>query len=325
MLFLLAMVVLFKSYVYRHDIHVPFFSSFLLFPWPGHFKTIMTTVMLVGVVTVFTKYWRIGCLVIFIVLLLAHLSCRPCYADSRIYLLALFVLLAVYTKELGSKLFQWQICVLYLGAGINKLLDPEWLSGSYMSYWLTYREANIFSSLMPADDLFIYQVISYSVIISELVMALAFLTGRSAFGVWLGLMVHGTSMFVVDGTFGSFVPSVLTSFLVFLPWPSAIKISTKYHPKWNLARMLDPFKFYSGWAVESGDFKVTINNREYTGFRGVLHVMAYSPTCYFGTAFVLLLKWTPGYFLATMVMVVALAIAVDYVLRSYKIKLKRRT
>ena len=73
----------------------------------------------------------IACLVFY-----AILASKPQFSNSFLYSGCIFFLIGVFRPGL-EWIFRVQIGLLYLGAGLNKALDPDWLSGQYFDFFFT--------------------------------------------------------------------------------------------------------------------------------------------------------------------------------------------
>lgn len=68
--------------------------------------------------------------------LFLHLLASPVhYSNSMLFFASLLCLLAAETPATGSWLIRAQLALVYFGAGLNKLLDPDWRDGQFIDYW----------------------------------------------------------------------------------------------------------------------------------------------------------------------------------------------
>jgi len=79
---------------------------------------------------------RASALVLGGTLLLGVLSSRVYYGNNRVFTGTALVLLGLSDYRHPDRLFRWLLVLVYFGAGLNKLLDPDWRSGQFLDYWI---------------------------------------------------------------------------------------------------------------------------------------------------------------------------------------------
>ncbi len=134
-------------------------------------------------------------------ILLSVLASRPLYSNSTLSVGLLLVLVSLQSREQGAWMFRTQLGLIYLGAGLNKLLEPDWRSGRFFGFWTReVLERDGITSLaeqFPGDALFV--ALGAYTILAELTLGLLFVVPRwNRVGVWVGLALHG-SMLVFTG------------------------------------------------------------------------------------------------------------------------------
>ncbi|WP_157963254.1 HTTM domain-containing protein [Algoriphagus litoralis] len=119
-------------------------------------------------------------------------------------------------------IFRIQIALLYLGAGFNKLFDPDWISGQYFDFFFSepYRNSLYLtlSSLIPERGLVLF--FSYSSIVAELGLgAWALLKKRRILLVLLINFFHISMLFLTLGelSYIFYFLMAVSSYLL-LPW-----------------------------------------------------------------------------------------------------------
>jgi len=284
---LLAIVVLLNPYLYFVDRKLPFLEIINLLGEPTQLKIVLLVLVFGGSLLILSGYFiKWGCLLIAFSILITELSCMPCYADSRMYIFCLFFLLSLFKDSYSLWLLRCQIVLLYFGAGLNKLFDLDWQSGQYIEYWIGIYiiEYKNVSSLLP--NLVLSKIISWSTILIELSLAFFFINKRFFIhGVLLALFLHGTSVFIVQHTFGSFIPGVAISFLVFIEWPKKINIEMPNNSFYNiLGWFLSKTDVYNIFTLNQSDHKfnmeVYINGIMYVNWRAVQLILFYNPLFY---------------------------------------------
>jgi hypothetical protein len=76
--------------------------------------------------------------------------------------------------------FRLQIALLYLGAGSNKLIDVDWLSGQYFENFIVNVYPNSLNQTLAnwVGERLFGQLLSYTVIVFELMLGLWALSGK---------------------------------------------------------------------------------------------------------------------------------------------------
>lgn len=313
MLKLIVLLPIPLPYLYKNRPNLPFLD-FITEIDTSHLNIwfiCISILTIIGVIiTLFNIAPRFGGGLILISLFTNMIWCSPCYADSRFYLFSILLLLVLFQKNYGIKILRWQVVILYFGSGLNKLLDQDWQTGIYINNWLGYQiQSQLYidiSNLLP--ELLLAKVISWSVIAIELLMSW-FFTKKSYFkmAIWLGLIMHGSSVILGNGIFGSFVVTVMISYLAFLEWPKTIVLSL---PKTRLSYLikkyavfLDPYnKFKIQVASTFQEIELQIDNNKFVNFQALKKAIMYTPAFYFGLITIFIMpgfgyNWLKGVFL----------------------------
>ena len=218
---LLSLIVIFKTYLYQNPIRIPFLD-FISFLGEGEdLLWISRGLVYVGVLIIWIKTFdRLGAFLIACSLGLTILSCQPCYSDSRFFFLGLFFLYACAPSKYRKNLLRLQVVILYFGSGLNKLLDPDWISGRYLDHMLAYKMKMLsyieIAGLFP--ELLFSKFLSISVISIELSLSIIFWFKKYFhWGIWFGFLLHASSMIFINSIFGSFIIGVYVSYLLFIP------------------------------------------------------------------------------------------------------------
>lgn len=183
---------------------------------------LQVAVVVAAIALVFNRYVRTACLIIGAVILFSILSSRMYYQNNRLYAGLVLLLLGLYHRDIGARLVQLQVILMYFGAALNKLLEVDWRNGHFFATWAAVSPYHtLYSSaahLLPGAWLYI--LMGWSVILVEFVIAAAFAIPRfRPFAIWLAVGYH-TSLLVVAGrTFGLFWFSLLASYLAFVELP----------------------------------------------------------------------------------------------------------
>jgi hypothetical protein len=141
LLFVARMLVIFLIWIMGKDTmslpFLPFIESIdSLRGFPTLFKLLdwlywISMVMVFAGIRLRTFSLILGCLIFFSIL-----GSKLQFSNSLLYSGGIFFLIGLYKPGL-EWIFNVQIALLYLGAGLNKLLDPDWISGHYFDFFFT--------------------------------------------------------------------------------------------------------------------------------------------------------------------------------------------
>jgi predicted DCC family thiol-disulfide oxidoreductase YuxK len=148
------------------------------------------------------------------------------FENNRTYLACLFVLVGLTGRGRDSTpwLLRAQVIILYFGAGLNKVLDPDWRSGQFFAYWVThilqYRPLLLLNSWLPNGMLWV--LLGWLTILGELGLAVAFMIPRlRPAAMVFGIIFHSALYIVADRSFGMFFFIAPISYLAFVTWPTS--------------------------------------------------------------------------------------------------------
>jgi len=79
---------------------------------------------------------RTSCFLIGIAFLCAILACRSQYSNGGFFTASIMILTSLHRKGEYPWLILCQLVLMYFGAGLNKILDPDWTGGVYLEHWL---------------------------------------------------------------------------------------------------------------------------------------------------------------------------------------------
>lgn len=168
---------------------------------------------------------RVAALVLGLGLFFALLASRGWFANNRTYLACLFLLVGL--TPAGPSRTPWllraQVIVLYFGAGLNKLLDPDWRSGQFFAFWMThivhFRPFLLLDAWLPGHTLWL--LLGWCTILSELGLGVGFSVPRlRPVAIVAGILFHTALLIVTNNPFGMFVYLAPISYLAFVTWPT---------------------------------------------------------------------------------------------------------
>jgi hypothetical protein len=148
------------------------------------------------------------------------LSNRNLFSNSTTFAAFLLILIGLYTAPWGLWLLRWQVVLVYLGAAINKLLDPHWPSGEFLDHWARHllHHATYISWSARLPGMLLAQLLSWLVIGLEFLLAVGFAIPRChRVALALGIAFHGGMLVFSGGTLSvRFAWLMGAAYLVFL-------------------------------------------------------------------------------------------------------------
>jgi hypothetical protein len=294
------------------DHFLPFIPLFDRLGSPGLFHATLLLLFIAGSTALFLN-WQVrnACILLGSTILISILASRPTYSNNLAYCGALLFMIGLQEPGRQPYLLRLQIVMLYLGAGLNKLLDPDWRSGQFFEYWFGHVHSNgwylwISGHLPP---LLLSMLISWASFVTELALAATLLIRRlGPLPIWIGLAFH-TGMLVLTGlTFHMFYFAATASYLAFITWPQE-RMTLTYDEECGLSRKLhklfsavDLEKRVNWVAFQHSDrdqWNMSVNplreclclqagNKQYSGFAALQMLMLFNPLTYF--ALVILLR-----------------------------------
>lgn len=160
------------------------------------------------------------------------LSCQTCLSVAHMFTGCVFLCTSLSNAETGTDLIRFQLVVLYLGADLNKISDPDWWTGASIETLLVtkhqlgaYMEvANVFAPLLASRVL--------GIIIILLQMGIAVLLCRRstvAYATLLALLLHLPMVILMQMTFGPFLFALVVAYGSLLAWPQRIVCNPRLH------------------------------------------------------------------------------------------------
>jgi predicted DCC family thiol-disulfide oxidoreductase YuxK len=220
---LLALTLLLTNH--QSQIQTPFlpFLDILDALPPQLFQHTLQAALVIGsLALLFTNKIRTFAAITGVAILLAVLSSRAYYGNNKTFAGLLLVLAALSNASGPPRLIQWQLALVYAGAGLNKILDPDWLSGQFFEHWATVRLENpvyiwLSSHLLP---LVAGKIFCWSTITAELIIAGLILIPRFHPAVIWGSGIFQASLLLFTGDpFNLFFYSMQATLFAFARWP----------------------------------------------------------------------------------------------------------
>ncbi len=222
-------------------LHEPFLP---FIPWlevfrgmPGYALATQLLFFAAGIAILFNRLVRLGSAVAGSLVLLSCLQSIPAFWNHTTICGCVLLLCGLQGRDEEPWFVRWQLVVVYLGAWLNKQLDPDWLDGTFFENWMTERQVHRLylwiAAMLPHGWLAL--AFSWTTIASEFLVMIGFATRRWwTPALWLGLFFHvGTFVWLRGNTFGYFVQALAIAYLAFLNWPrSTIEVSWPSGGRW---------------------------------------------------------------------------------------------
>jgi hypothetical protein len=294
---------------------LPFLTFFDRLSSPAVFHWTLVTIFLgAASLLFFNRYVRVCCLVLGGVILISLLSSRTYFENNRTYCACLLILAGLCAKSQKPWPLRCQVVLVYFGAALNKLLEPDWRSGQFFAYWFgQIHHPNMWtqvSAMIPAMPL--AQFVCWVTIITEFVLVAGFLVPRwYSWSIWLGAVYHTALLVVMNSTFGMFYYAMLASYLAFVEWPERlpeVRYDSNYRMCNSAGRLFSWFDTAGlfTWTKEGSTHEDNLvskprsclllvdNGNTYSGFDAFKKMLLWNPLAYFG--YVILLGRQPRLF-----------------------------
>jgi len=171
-------------------------------------------------------------------LLFTLLATRGEYRNSKFFVACILILIGLNAGKRSLVFLRAQLVLVYMGSGVNKLLDADWRSGRYFHHWQSEILGNgawdALADRLP--PLALGQAAGWVVIVSELTLGagLAFASLTSVVIV-AAMIMHAASVVMAGTTFGIFFAALLFSFPVLIAWPRPGETTARFDPgrRWH--------------------------------------------------------------------------------------------
>lgn len=273
---------------------VPFLQVFDLFPGAVFQWALRITFWIAAIHLFANRRVRTACVTLGLVLIVAVLASRHFYSNGKVFCGLVFLMVGLQPRSTRPWLLHLQLALVYLGAGVNKLFEPDWRSGQFFEFFLTelrprpvYQAA---AALLP--DMMLSWLMCWFVILFEFCFGFAILFGRKqAATIWCGVLFHSAALYLTGSMYGVFVPAMFTAYLSFIAWPSEVKVSYSPRQEWlsrarHLSAAIDVDDLCS-WKACSDDTAAVmeVGGRRLTGLDVYRRLVFYHPLFYFAFAF----------------------------------------
>jgi hypothetical protein len=262
---------------------------------------------------------RLASVALGIVIFVGMLASRNYIENNRFFVVLLFVLAGLSNRQIGGRLVQLQLVILYFGASLNKVLDIDWRSGQYFEHLPSGTElAGVYSRLTGLfPELLLSAVLAWAVIATEFALAAAFLLRRFVWvAIWLGAAYHTSLVLVTGRTFGMFWYAATASYFAFAKVPSPLHVTCGSRAQPVFARLRRPLRLLDtehqvSWSPSGSRLAVASGMTTYYGFAALVRLAIVLPPVLFAVYFFAALPMLNHRAVAAGVMIVLIALAVS--------------
>ena len=289
---------------------LPFLSIFDHLGSPVVFQRALEVVFLASAISLLcNRYVRTSCIVLGSTILLAVLSSRLYYSNNKVFIACVLLLAGLEQSGQTPWLVRYQVALVYLGAGLNKIFDVDWRSGQFFENWAVRLHHQPLYMHMASwlPPMMLSRMTGWATIISELGLSVGFLLRQLyPWAIWGGITFHTALLLATGRTYGMFYYALLASYLAFVEWPQARQTVLYDGDCGSCARTRKLFeRFDLEWLFRWVPFQETeshygiredalheglhlvASGKIYVGFRAFKMMLLYNPLTYFALAVVL--------------------------------------
>ena len=205
------------------DPFLPFLSVFDRIGNPEFFRTGLQVLFLLGsVALLFNRGVRLASFVVGMTILIGIASSRIYWANNTFFMGAVLTLIGLYASKRSVWLLRIQVAMIYFGAGFNKVLDPDWVSGQFFENWAAANlQHDLYirvAALLP--EMALAKLMCWGTIATEVSLFAGFAWRRFwPFAIWLGILFHAAMTLFTGITFVLFLYVAPAAYFAFARWP----------------------------------------------------------------------------------------------------------
>jgi Vitamin K-dependent gamma-carboxylase len=250
-------------------------------------RALQATAAAAAIGVLFNRWVRIASGILGAVFVLAILSSQAYFHNNRLYVGLFFLIVGLYDRRVGTFILRGQLAVIYLGAALNKILDPDWRSGAFVQSWLPHSLPSYprLTSLLPGMALSL--LLGWTGILTEVILIPLLLVRRFLpLGIFLGVTYHTLLLTLTGSTFNMFWYALMAGYIALLQWPSEVLV--RYTPSRWLHRLIHRILGRADlegrieWLTQqAGTLEAQVNDTTYPGPAALTRIVLYSPMVYF--------------------------------------------
>jgi predicted DCC family thiol-disulfide oxidoreductase YuxK len=268
------------------------------------FQTALQTVFVASALALlFNRAPRVACLALGGSILLAVTASKAYYGNNKTFCGLMLLFAGLYEPGRAPWMHRAQLVVVYFGAGLNKLLDPDWRSGLFFEHWSSARlkQPVYLWASQALPPLVAGKIMSWTTIAAELGLAAALPFRRLWPGaIWVSILFHSGLLLFTGTTFTMFFYGMQASMLAFVEWPRGpatviydgdcgfCNKSRRWMERIDFERLFEWRAFQSGIGARFGignealarRLHLVVGGRVYQGFRAFQMMLLYNPVTY---------------------------------------------
>ena len=213
-----------RHFLLLPDPFLPFIPGMDLIPGVWFQRGVQTLMVGAAVALLLNVRVRLTSLLLGMSLLLSVVASKAYYGNNKTFCGLVLVLASLHQPGRSPWMLRLQLVIVYFGAGLNKLLDPDWRSGVFFHHWVAIRlRQPLFLGLEPLlPPLLLAKMMSWLTIVTELGLSVALLIRRLyPLGIWLSILLHSGMLLFTGSTFTLFFYGMTAAMLAFVDWPTA--------------------------------------------------------------------------------------------------------
>lgn len=205
------------------DPFLPFLPLFDRIGNPELFRRLLQGLFVAGsVALLLNRRVRLASLVVGVTMLVGIASSRIYWANNTFFCGAVLTLIGLHASERSVWLLRIQVALIYFGAGLNKILDPDWLSGQFFEHWASQNLGHELyirvAGLLPPMAL--AKFMCWATIATEWSLFAGFAIPRLwPLAIWLGVLFHASMTVFTGITFVLFLYVAPAAYFAFFRWP----------------------------------------------------------------------------------------------------------
>jgi predicted DCC family thiol-disulfide oxidoreductase YuxK len=289
---------------------LPFLTPLDVFADSPQFALVLQIVFFAsGLLLVFNRWPRASAFAMGCAVLAAVVSSKSYYGNNKLFAGSVLLLTGLYHPRTGPWLLRAQLVMVYFGAGLNKVMDPDWHSGQFFHNWSGARLAQ--PVYLWANQFFppllLGKLVSWFTIMTELGLAAAFLIPRAwPLAIWVSLLFHASLLEFTGTTFNMFFYAMEAAVLAFVTWPRELIVIFDgdcgicqqirgWMSRIDFDRTISWQTLQSGIGDRFGIPRASLEQRLHlaadgrvsSGFRACKMILLYNPAFYLVVAFLL--------------------------------------
>lgn len=267
------------------DPFLPFIDGLDRFADPATFRVVLQTTAVVSALALLcNRSVRVNALVLGSCLLIGVVSSKAYYGNNKTFCGLALVLAGLSDFDRPPYLLRWQLALVYFGAALNKLLDPDWQSGLFFQHWAGEKLQNpVFIAVSNAlPPLVAGKIVCWGTAFAELAAAIGLLVPRLVpLALLINVMFQVGLLEFTGTTFTLFFYGMQAANLAFITWPERLAVSYDSScPGQRVLRfglrLLDADGLQD-WRSEPGRLRVDNRGASYTGFAAIQRLLLFSP------------------------------------------------